>query len=383
MDIYYIQINAICLALLTLVYSRLRSKRETLSVQRLAFLNLIRFSAVLCISDIASWLCNERLFKGVYFLLEVSNITYDIAITQCCYAWLIYVSLRTDGITGTSKKRMLITAIPLMVMALVLLTNPITGFVFSIENGVYSRQSGIILHWIISWGYLIAAEMKALLKIKKQVTRYAKRKLADLLWFIVAPACAAVIQMLFYGTTAMQCGVTFSIVLITFVFLQDKMSLDTLTGLNNRAGLENYINQRLEKSNAPLTVLMCDVDGFKQINDSLGHLVGDFALKSIAGILKTACNDCINSLFLCRYGGDEFIICGDGANEKELSDFMDSVNAGIAKFNSGSENVFTLEISTGNATGTCNSYDDVEALISVADAAMYESKRARHVQRVI
>ena len=86
------------------------------------------------------------------------------------------------------------------------------------------------------------------------------------------------------------------------------VSSDTLTGLNNRKALENYLSARLQKQGQQFSVLFCDIDHFKTINDTLGHAKGDLALKQAAEALRQACGRAPEPLFLCRYGGDEFVI---------------------------------------------------------------------------
>jgi len=84
--------------------------------------------------------------------------------------------------------------------------------------------------------------------------------------------------------------------------------IDTVTNVLNRSFLHEILQgeiQRSERNNRPLTLLMCDVDGFKQVNDRYGHLTGDFVLAQIAGIIKSCAR---GSDHVVRYGGDEFLV---------------------------------------------------------------------------
>lgn len=84
-------------------------------------------------------------------------------------------------------------------------------------------------------------------------------------------------------------------------------SIDPLTDLANRRGFEEYLNQQWQKmmsQNSPLTIIMCDIDFFKQYNDGYGHLEGDECLKQVATAFKTVF-DSISGL-AARYGGEEF-----------------------------------------------------------------------------
>lgn len=96
--------------------------------------------------------------------------------------------------------------------------------------------------------------------------------------------------------------------------LSDLATLDSLTGINNRRSVMEKINEQFEiakRFGESFTIIMVDLDKFKDINDSYGHLVGDKVLMEFATFLKKAVRkvDIIG-----RYGGDEFIICPINAN---------------------------------------------------------------------
>lgn len=375
---YYVQLNLLCIMFLCAVFYRLRNKRETISSRRRTFLRLVWCAVILCLSDIAAGLSNKAQFSGATSFIETSNIIYFLAISWCCFIWMIFVKQRLNGLEYNYKRFMTYAAIPLLVITLVILLNPLLHFMFTVtENNEYVRGQGIYLHWLVSWGYLFWSEIIVLQKMKNEPSKINRRKMVPLLWFIVAPAIAAIMQMLFYGVSAMQCGVTFSVVLMTFGVLQEKISMDSLTGLNNRSALENYLSDQLLRLRPRLTMFMCDVDHFKQINDTLGHLMGDLALKNVALILKDACGKCSERLFLCRYGGDEFVICGANLSEESAQKLQRDITEGLETFNKGSHNVFTLEISIGRTEGLCHGFEDAEKLVREADDNMYKNKRSK------
>ena len=84
--------------------------------------------------------------------------------------------------------------------------------------------------------------------------------------------------------------------------------VDSLTNVFSRSFLRELLQgeiSRAERNNRPLGLIMCDVDNFKRVNDRFGHLMGDYVLAQIAGILKS----CVRgSDYVVRYGGDEFLI---------------------------------------------------------------------------
>ena len=376
MSLYYVQTNIICIILLFVVGILIQNKRGTLPAIRVTFTKIVIVTVALCISDIFAWICNGQPFAGANFLIQLFNMIYDATITLACYMWLNYVKLKTKGLEEYSQDKRLISAIPMVIMMIIIIINPITGFLFKIDsNNYYFRSNGIILHWIISWGYLVWATVIVIKAIRDSESRVQKKQFMPLLWFIIPPAVAAVCQMIFYGMTAMQCGITVSIVIISFSSLMDDVSKDSLTNLNNRNAFEIYTDERITRQDSDLTLIMCDVDKFKAINDTMGHIVGDLVLKRMANILKEACDTNPANLFLCRYGGDEFLICGTNVNDKEISELRKSINNSLIILNKEYSDKITLGLSMGIAKAHCENYKDIEQLIRDADISMYQEKK--------
>lgn len=99
-----------------------------------------------------------------------------------------------------------------------------------------------------------------------------------------------------------------------------KMYTDDLTGLSNRRYLDERLNILINRSvldGTPLSVVMLDIDDFKDINDSLGHLAGDKVLSRVAEVLREALAPTTEDI-LARYGGDEFVAALRNVNEAEL-----------------------------------------------------------------
>ena len=146
---------------------------------------------------------------------------------------------------------------------------------------------------------------------------------------------------------------------------------DTLTGLPNRQQLFEYLGDELPKG--AVTVMFCDLDDFKIINDSLGHSVGDTVLKMVARRFSSAARA---EEFVGRLGGDEFlVVCrdvADGHQAKLIAQrFIDAIRQPISV--DGREHV--ISTSVGIATSR-DAQPDASTLMQEADLAMYAAKRA-------
>ena len=146
---------------------------------------------------------------------------------------------------------------------------------------------------------------------------------------------------------------------------------DGLTGLLNR---EAY-NQEIESvrgSNKQLTFVMLDLNYLKQVNDRLGHIMGDKYITGVANILMEAFT---NGEKCYRIGGDEFFVITEYTEDnKKWTDAMDKIQSGVDKFNREYEPEIPLSIAIGAAVVKLGE-EDIESVIRKADEKMYEVKK--------
>jgi diguanylate cyclase (GGDEF)-like protein len=151
--------------------------------------------------------------------------------------------------------------------------------------------------------------------------------------------------------------------------------LDDLTGLYNRRGfylLAESARKAACRSGSNLFVAYMDADGLKQINDALGHHVGDGLLKSLAGVLKRTFRE---ADVIARLGGDEF--CVLGAAGTDIGSITRRFSMAITEFNCQSPVTrFRLSASCGVSTWFACSDASIDDVIREADEAMYVAKRA-------
>ena len=160
---------------------------------------------------------------------------------------------------------------------------------------------------------------------------------------------------------------------------RDMTLFDPLTGIPNRLAFEHALTREWSRHlryGRPLAVLFCDIDNFKNYNDSRGHLDGDRALALVGRAL-------VNSLhrdpdLVARYGGEEFtaLLCEtDIGGAAEVADRMRASVEALRVSHPYNETGF-LTISIGVATGVPTTPNDEKALLESADRALYGAKRA-------
>jgi two-component system, cell cycle response regulator len=151
---------------------------------------------------------------------------------------------------------------------------------------------------------------------------------------------------------------------------------DPLTGLWNRAEIFEIMRreyERAERNNSPLGVVMADLDHFKQINDTQGHLAGDAILHEVASRLVRAVRpyDSVG-----RYGGEEFLIIMPGCSTESTLRRAERLRVSVSSEPalSGEQNIL-LTLSLGVAATVETNDSDYHSLVRAADAALYRAKK--------
>ncbi len=160
-------------------------------------------------------------------------------------------------------------------------------------------------------------------------------------------------------------------------YLYDKMRRmairDALSGAYNRLYLMTYMAEIFANNPKKVSVLIFDMDHFKQINDKFGHLTGDMVLKTTANLIQKM----LPSGILARYGGEEFVIVLPEFDEKEAAQFANSIRqmVGHHQFLVAGGKKITVTLSAGIASYPLDS-DNYEGLLQLADEALYEAKNS-------
>lgn len=160
-------------------------------------------------------------------------------------------------------------------------------------------------------------------------------------------------------------------------FFHKSMYIDTLTELKNR----NFFNvsisnvmENLEKKQSYVSLLIIDLDNFKNINDTYGHIVGDKILKQLSNILK---HNIRSTDIATRWGGDEFVITLPGASGKEAFNIGERIRRSIDSHDFFyKDTIFKVTVSIGVAS--VGNKMDIDAFVDLADKALYKAKNTKN-----
>lgn len=159
--------------------------------------------------------------------------------------------------------------------------------------------------------------------------------------------------------------------------LQNETFTDELTGLSNRRGFLILAEQQMKvsrRAHKPMLLFFMDIDHFKPMNDSLGHLEGDRLLQALAKILQAAFRD---SDVKARIGGDEFVVLAIEAGEESREFLLGRLKKKLAGHNQKADPSMKLSLSIGTGKYDPLNPSSVEDLLKAADQAMYADKRSK------
>jgi diguanylate cyclase (GGDEF)-like protein len=161
---------------------------------------------------------------------------------------------------------------------------------------------------------------------------------------------------------------------IRYQKIANQATLDYLTQLPNAGALFEFLRAstaECRRASTPLSVLVCDLDHFKQVNDALGHLAGNQVLRLTADVLRSHCR---KDDYAARLGGDEFVIVLPGVSAAQAGMLATRLRETVRTETSYLPAELGFSISVGSASMPEDG-DSPEELLAEADRKMYEAKQ--------
>ena len=257
-----------------------------------------------------------------------------------------------------------------------------SSFVLSLSSDVYSSSVLLDVVWGLSFAAIVGG---AVARPRLVVARSPDRRYAGLLPLVAA--LAVVVLVLHPGGVIGLCVIVPAVVTLVgtgarmMLALRDAQGAtearrlartDELTGLPNRRALLAVADVAL-RSCSPLGLILLDLDGFKDVNDTLGHAVGDDVLTSLAKRLRAALDPLV---MVARLGGDEFALFVPGASELRLFEIAQQARAALRRPLRVESIDLAIDASVGITVREPGDTSSTEVLRR-ADIAMYEAKQTR------
>ena len=374
--IYYLETNLIAIIIALVLYYQNRKTTSKMETSRLIFDSMLLALILFSISDIGAYISRGKSYWGV----EIFNMAYFFLNCFGAYLWSLYFFVKLD-FTKNLRRSIILTAIPLFVLSVIIFSNPIFHLAFTVDKmNLYHRGPAMPIIWIMQWSYMIFALIITYKRIKSSTSSLKRKEYTGYLVFVVPIIVSCGVQMAFYGTTCTQIGFGIALIMVYLNSQHHHIHRDELTGLNNTVAFYTMKESILLHNKEPmLTIFMIDVDKFKSINDTYGHLIGDVALRNVAKILRDSVSNNQN-LSLFRYAGDEFVVIGLDLKEGSIKEFVQKVRNQLKienEINHKNNIEYTLSLSIGYATGLCTNAKEFDLIFKSADENMYTVKKGK------
>jgi len=367
--IAYVEINGFALVILFLIYFNMRFLQDKFLTNQKMFVALIGSTAGMLVLDTLLWVVDGQ--PGA--LMGTAFMALAVVFFSCgsipFILWNIYVTLQVTG--SISGKRTLFLCIPGAATLILSISTIFSHSVFYVNEANSYVRGNLFFAVPALWLFNAVYEFVLLFRYRKKTDR---RLMFRFLSFLILPIVAGALQVAFYGLSLIWVSVAVALQIVFMSIQNGSLYMDYLTGLYNRRQLDSYLDERMKflKPDVITAGIMLDLDSFKEINDRLGHAVGDLALADAAQILRMSFR---KTDMICRYGGDEFVVIIDREREEQVSEALNKLEQNIGKFNGKGKHPYSLRFSIGYDIFDFASGTDSREFMNHIDTLMYENKK--------
>jgi len=341
-------------------------KKDVYSFSSKMFRIILITNIVMLVLELLSWAFEGIDTQLAWFLNYSMNFILVLLTPIIACFWASYIDHKIFKSIERVKRRHYYL-FPFYIGAVMSIINIFYPILFSVsENNHYSREPFI---WVN------VATMFSLL-VYTIIVAYKNRKIVNqnvflgVTIFLFLPAIGSVFQMLYLGVLLIWPMFALGIV-VAYIFLETVgTSRDYLTNLFTRVKSNEYLMSLIDHQRE-FSVIMIDLDNFKELNDNFGHAEGDSVLRSFGIILLNIFDkDCLVS----RFGGDEFFIITNKILDEELLEFKKTIYSELQNPMYLNDNLKTLRFSYGYTFYQKRDKKTIDELIVEADNKMYQDK---------
>ena len=375
---FYVEANIVSIVIFTLLLLRELGSIGHQSKQ-VVFINIIFAHIMYFLSDICWALILGHYLPPIPGLVAAANIINAIVLSCITGFWFVYAEL-SQGEAYIQRLRMrLLVMTPVLVTSVLILVLFIFFPGTVITEGINLTLTYYIVFLSVPVIYIIVSTVRSVIRAFRKENFAVRSLYLTSAAYPFGIAVIGVIQTLWLKIPMFCFGCSIMMLYVYISSLNDQVSLDELTKLNNRTQLKKYIANDIQKQNPGKIdryVLMIDLNKFKHINDHYGHVEGDHAIKRAADALMMSCAGSPMKTFIARYGGDEFIVIVKTESEDQIKKLCSDIKETLIRLNTESGAAYELTASIGYA-GYSADISNFQKALGEADEALYREKAAR------
>lgn len=371
---FYVTINILCsiIIVIMLVMMKFGVMHET---EQKIFFNLCVHCLLFFFLDVFWVVLDGANFAGARTLNLCVNAAYFAQLVILCFFWSRYSFFLAEYRIRSTDLRILFCS-PLFINLAMSIASIWTGWFFTVDaEGHYHRGDLPVINALFVFLYLLTSFFVAFFMIKRKKNVVKKNRLYAVSALGVIPFLTEIIQIQLPGLSVICAGATIGLIVVFVEIQKEMISIDPLTKLNNRNQASLYLDGRFKQTipGKKLYQFVMDLDKFKQINDTYGHMEGDRALLTVSNVLKEVCGP--RGHFISRFGGDEFVVFANLSTDTAAKALCETIMARLAEESSG----FSFKLSMSFGFASRNQGESEQELFARADAALYEAKMSREV----
>lgn len=324
------------------------------------------------------------LFDCAYIIREAEVIhfsdasNYILTILYVIFAsltgtfWVIYSERKQKSWFAKTKRRFILYCLPLFLLLLFVAITPFTKWYFYFQDGHYERGPLFIPISVLLVLYILQTGVIALIKSFQKENYVERLEYRRLFVFAVVYLIIQAIQLVAPNVFPYRSVGTMLVFLVFLILnLYEKIGHDPLTHINNRFAAERHLDT-LFTNKVEFEVCYLDIDKFKSINDTYGHLEGDNALRYLTNVLSSLATQ---GVFVSRMGGDEFIVINTNL-DNSIKDIENTINKKIKQLLEENKTNYNFTVSVGYAYRD-DSINSIPDIIALADSKLYERKASK------
>ena len=351
--------------LLPMLYSIFASDSRIWTYQSISIISVLFILVLNISSGLVTYYSESAFFKGFLVLLwQISLI-----VTTICVFYLVFNELKEKYLRYQVNNDWLY-GIPGFIEIAVLIVLAL----FSADkrySDLISSIASVSIYVVINFYILLGAFLcykSSLYNLDFDIKYIARKHL----YYYTVLCIAFLIEQVVFSNAAV--GTSYVVFLLFYYMTKSKtmISQDSLSGVNNRVSFNKYINNVfLSKDHDGAYIVYIDIDKFKQINDTYGHIEGDEAISLVGKTLKSIAGE--TNSFVARIGGDEFVMIVKTTEEEKVKKVIQNISFELEERIIFSDKQYDLTVSCGYIEVKKNQ-KNIKELMVKADESMYIEK---------